>query len=90
VSGHICLIDYGLAKQHVRHPRGAQTLVGTPDYSAPEVLQTGVYRMESKQNTGNRRQSRDSDLSRVGYGKSADWWSVGIMMYEMIKVCDTN
>ena len=43
-QGHIVLIDYGLSKQEVSHPRGAQSLVGTPDYSAPEVLKTGVYR----------------------------------------------
>ena len=36
-SGHIVLIDYGLSKQEVSGPRGAQSLVGTPDYSAPEV-----------------------------------------------------
>ncbi len=42
--GHLILIDYGLSKQEVSDPLGAQSLVGTPDYSAPEVLKTGVYR----------------------------------------------
>ena len=42
--GHIILIDYGLSKVEVYNPFGAQSLVGTPDYSAPEVLKTGVYR----------------------------------------------
>ena len=43
-EGHLILIDYGLSKQEVRHPTGAMSLVGTPDYSAPEVLRTAVFR----------------------------------------------
>jgi len=36
----------GLSKQEISDPRGAMSLVGTPDYSAPEVLKTGVYQIE--------------------------------------------
>jgi serine/threonine protein kinase len=43
-EGHLILIDYGLAKQDVSHPNGAISLVGTPDYSAPEILKTAVMR----------------------------------------------
>lgn len=38
----------------------AHSLVGTPNYIAPEIL------------------------SRKGYTKSCDWWSVGVILYEMI------
>lgn len=38
----------------------AHSLVGTPNYIAPEVLQ------------------------REGYTQSSDWWSVGVILYEMI------
>lgn len=38
----------------------AHSLVGTPNYIAPEVLQ------------------------RTGYTQLCDWWSVGVILYEMV------
>lgn len=38
----------------------AHSLVGTPNYIAPEVL------------------------SRTGYTQLCDWWSVGVILYEMV------
>lgn len=85
-KGHIILIDYGLSKQDVSNPTGAMSLVGTPDYSAPEVLRTGVFRIENEDRIrkGKKAKAPSKEKGEVGYGMAADWWSVGVMIYEMI------
>ncbi|KAL6075676.1 G-box binding factor [Balamuthia mandrillaris] len=87
-KGHLKLIDFGLSKEgvmkNVRQSRRsslrfesrrrssrsrksltgdrewAYSLVGSPEYMAPEILE------------------------EKGYDETADWWSVGILMFEMV------
>jgi len=53
-EGTTKLVDFGCCRQATR----TYTLVGTPEYLAPEVV-----------------------LAR-GYTCTADWWSLGVMLYE--------
>ncbi|ORY89957.1 kinase-like domain-containing protein [Syncephalastrum racemosum] len=57
-NGHILLTDFGLSKVALNEK--ANTICGTAEYMAPEIL------ME------------------MHYDKSVDWWTLGILLYEML------
>jgi p70 ribosomal S6 kinase len=66
-TGHVCLTDFGLAKDFgpnwnddVEDGVRARTICGTQEYMAPEMV------------------------ARKGYGKAADYWSLGCIAYEML------
>jgi len=56
-KGHICITDFGLAKDI--SVSEATSFCGTPEYLAPEILKGGAH------------------------GKPVDWWSLGILLYEL-------
>jgi p70 ribosomal S6 kinase len=66
-DGHICLTDFGLAKDFGPNWTSddadgdrAVTICGTLEYMAPEMV------------------------ARKGYGRAADYWSLGCIAYEML------
>lgn len=67
-DGHVCLTDFGLAKdfsdtggfQNEEDEARGSTICGTQEYMAPEMV------------------------ARKGYGRAADYWSLGCIAYEML------
>eukprot|EP00808_Paulinella_micropora_P026295 g81447.t1 len=59
-DGHLCLTDFGLAKELEDKTSKTNTFGGTPEYLAPEVVQG------------------------KGHDKNVDWWSLGILLYELV------
>ncbi|KAI9495555.1 kinase-like domain-containing protein [Zychaea mexicana] len=60
VYRHVLLTDFVLSKQALGADGKANTICGTAEYMAPEIL------ME------------------MHYDKSVDWWTLGILMFEML------
>lgn len=59
-DGHIKLIDFGLSKKMQSQKDRLYSLVGSPEYIAPEIL------------------------SKQGYGSEVDFWSLGVLIYELV------
>ena len=59
-DGHIKLVDFGLSTEIPREPNRMYSILGTPDYMAPELY------------------------TKTGYGPSVDFWSIGIILFEMV------
>ncbi|XP_075262979.1 uncharacterized protein LOC142354546 isoform X2 [Convolutriloba macropyga] len=69
--GYVKIIDFGISKEIYGGQR-AGTFCGTAQYIAPEIIHY------------DQQESPDEDQ---GYGVEIDWWTLGIVTYELIYKC---
>ena len=79
-EGNVKLADFGIATiVGSDAAQGAMTYCGTPHYFAPEV-----HRRQPKKKSRPALGGGAAAPSPVGYGKAADMWSIGVIVYVML------